>query len=134
MIGRVKGIADTTPETPMSGPKGVFVITGNQSSELLNIAEEIDKRSPLDFDYSLSGRDSPLQLFARSDHYNFVKKDIPVLCFTTGLHTDYHTSRDVVEKIDFAKMEFIAKAVYEIGYAVANRKNRLIVDNPYSKW
>jgi hypothetical protein len=118
----------------MSGPEGVFVITGNQSRELLNIAEEIDKRSPLNFDYSLSGRDSPLQLFARSDHYNFVRKDIPVLCFTTGLHTDYHTPQDVVEKIDFAKMELIAKAVYEIGYTVANRKNRLIVDNPYSKW
>ncbi len=134
MIGRVKGIADTTAETPMSGPKGVFVITGNQSRELVNIAEEIDKKSPVDFDYSLSGRDSPLQLFSRSDHYNFVKKDIPVLCFTTGLHTDYHTPRDVVEKIDFAKMELISKAVYEIGFTVANRKNRLVVDNPYSKW
>lgn len=134
MIGRIKGVADTTAETPMSGPNGVFVITGNQSKELLTIAEEADRRSPIDFDYSLSGRNSPLQLFSRSDHYNFVKKDIPVFCFTTGLHIDYHTPGDVVEKINFAKMELIAKAVYEIGYNVANRKNRLVVDNPYSKW
>ena len=92
MIGRVKGIADTTDETPMTGPNSVFVITDNQSSELKSIADEIDLKNPLDFDYSLSGKDHPLQLFARSDHYNFVQKDIPVLCFTTGLHTDYHTA------------------------------------------
>jgi len=134
MIGRVKGIADTTDETPMTGKNGVFVITGNQSRELVAIAEEIDKKSPIDMDYSLSGRNHPLQLFSRSDHYNFVKNDIPVLFFMTGLHTDYHKPGDTVDKLDFEKMELITKAVYEIGYTVANRKTRLVVDNPYSKW
>jgi hypothetical protein len=132
MIGRVKGIADSTDQTPMSGPNSVFVITDNQSQELLSIAEEIDKKSSLDFDYSLSGRDHPLQLFARSDHYNFVEKNIPVLFFTTGLHTDYHTPGDVTEKLDFAKMELVTKTMYEIGLEVASRKTRPIVDNPFS--
>ena len=35
MIGRVKGVADTTDETPMTDKSGVFVITGNQSKELV---------------------------------------------------------------------------------------------------
>jgi Zn-dependent M28 family amino/carboxypeptidase len=134
MIGRVKEAADSTDETPMTGPDEVFVITDNQSKELSAIADEIDRKSSLSFDYSLSGRDHPLQLFSRSDHYNFVKKDIPVLFFTTGLHSDYHTPRDVVEKIDFKKMEMITRTMYEIGLTVANRRTRLIVDNPYSKW
>ncbi|MBS1231674.1 MAG: hypothetical protein H6R35_512 [Bacteroidetes bacterium] len=134
MIGRVRGVADTTDETPMSDKSGVFVITGNQSKELTAIADEVDKRSPVDIDYSLSGRNHPLQLFSRSDHYNFVKKDIPVLFFTTGLHTDYHKPGDVVEKIDFEKMELITKMIYEIGYTVSNRKTKLVVDNPFSKW
>ena len=134
MIGRVKGIADTTAENPMSDPNIVFVITDNQSKELLEIASKIDKNSPLDFDYSLSGRNHPLQLFARSDHYNFVKKDIPILFFTTGLHTDYHTPGDMVEKIDFKKMELVTRTMYEIGFAVANKKTRLVVDNPFSTW
>jgi hypothetical protein len=133
MIGRVKGIADTTSETPMTGPNGVFVITDNQSSELLSIAAEADENSILDFDYSLSGRNHPLQLFARSDHYNFVKKNIPVLFFTTGLHTDYHTPGDVAGKIDFKKMELVTRTMYQIGYNVANRKARIVVDNPFSK-
>ena len=134
MIGRVKGVADTTDETPMTGKNGVFVITGNQSKELIAIAEEVDRKSEIDMDYSLSGRNHPLQLFSRSDHYNFVKKDIPVLFFTTGLHSDYHKPEDTAGKLDFVKMELITKAVYEIGFAVANKKTRLIVDNPFSKW
>jgi hypothetical protein len=134
MIGRVKGIADTTDETPMSGKTGVFVITDNQSKELTAIANEVDKKSPIDIDYSLSGRDNPLQLYSRSDHYNFAKKDIPILFFSTGLHTDYHKPGDVAEKLDYEKMELIAKMVYEIGYTISNNKTRLVVDNPFSKW
>lgn len=134
MIGRVKEAADSTKDTPMTGPKSVFVISGNQSKELIDIAQAADKKSILDFDYSLSGRDNPLQLFSRSDHYNFVEKDIPVLFFTTGIHTDYHTPGDVVEKIDFKKMELVTRTMYEIGLTVANRKTRLVVDNPFSSW
>ena len=134
MIGRVKGVADTSDQNPMSGPNSVFVITDNQSKELISIADAVAKKTNLTLDYSLSGRNHPLMLFARSDHYNFVQKDIPVLFFTTGLHTDYHTPGDVIDKIDFKKMELITKSMYEIGYQVANRKTRIAVDNPFSKW
>lgn len=134
MIGRVKGVADTSAEHPMTGPNSVFVITDNQSKELIEIANEIDRKSPLNFDYSLSGRNHPLMLFSRSDHYNFVKKNIPVLFFSTGLHTDYHTPGDAIEKIDFKKMELVTRTMYEIGLAVANKKTRPVVDNPYSSW
>ena len=134
MIGRVKGVADSTEDTPMTGKNGLFVITGNQSRELVDIAKEVDQKTPLDLDYSLSGRNHPLQLFSRSDHYNFVKKDIPVLFFSTGLHTDYHKPGDTADKIDFEKMELVTRTIYEIGYNIANRRNRIVVDNPFSKW
>jgi hypothetical protein len=134
MVGRTKSAADTSAENPMTGPNSVFAITDNQSKELMKIAEDVDKGSDLDLDYSLSGRNHPLQLFARSDHYNFVRHDIPVLFFTTGLHTDYHTPGDVVEKIDFNKMQLVTRTMYQIGYNVANRKLRIAVDNPFSKW
>jgi hypothetical protein len=134
MVGRTKSAADTSAENPMTGPNRVFAITDNQSKDLIKIAEDIDKGSDLDLDYSLSGRNHPLQLFSRSDHYNFVKHDIPVLFFTTGLHTDYHTPGDVVGKIDFNKLELVTRSMYQIGYNVANSKTRIIVDNPFSKW
>ncbi|MDR2887948.1 MAG: M20/M25/M40 family metallo-hydrolase [Bacteroidales bacterium] len=134
MIGRVKTPADTGDDNPMSGPGTVFLITDNQSSELSAIAKQVDNRTDLDFDYSLSGPNHPLQLFARSDHYNFVKHDIPAIFFSSGLHTDYHTTRDVIGLLDFGKMEAVSRAMYEIGLEVANRKARIAVDNPFSKW
>jgi hypothetical protein len=134
MIGRVKEAADSTEDTPMTGPTDVFLITDNQSSELRSILEEIDQKIILDFDYSLSPKNHPLQLFSRSDHYNFVQKDIPAVFFTSGLHSDYHTPGDSIEKINFEKMELVTEAMFEIGFAIADRKTRLVVDNPYSKW
>ena len=134
MIGRIKGPADTIKSKPVADLNKIYVITGYQSKELLSIADEVDKATILDLDYSLSTKNHPLQLFVRSDHYNFAKKDIPVLFFTDGEHVDYHKTGDVVEKIDFRNMELITKAVFQIGYNVANRKTRIVVDNPFSKW
>jgi hypothetical protein len=134
MIGRVKTDADTSKNNPMTGPDAVFVITDDQSKELIAVADAVSKKNKLTLDYSLSGRTHPLNLFARSDHYNFVQKDIPILFFTTGLHTTYHTPGDVIELIDFKKMELVTKTMYEIGYQVANKKTRIVVDNPFSKW
>ncbi|MFN8241259.1 MAG: M28 family peptidase [Bacteroidales bacterium] len=133
MIGRVKGVADTSKENPMTGPKGVFVISDNQSKELNSIADAVASKTGLTLDYSLSGRDHPLSLFSRSDHFNFVRKNIPILFFTSGIHTDYHTPGDVIEKIDFNKVELVAKTMFEIGQKVANQKNRIVVDNPFTK-
>jgi hypothetical protein len=42
-----------------------------------------------------------------SDHSPFLKKDIPVMYFTTGLHPDYHTPNDDIEFINFKGMEEI---------------------------
>lgn len=134
MIGRSRGVADTTEATPMTGPNGLFVITGLQSSELSSIANEIDEQREINFDYSLGGIDHPLNLFQLSDHFNFVKNDIPSLFFFTGLHSDYHSPGDTLEKIDFTKMEEITKTIFLIGSTIANKKERLIVDNPYSNW
>lgn len=36
-----------------------------------------------------------------SDHTSFYRKDIPVLFFFTGLHTDYHKPTDDIEKINY---------------------------------
>lgn len=132
MIGRVKTEADTSKNNPMTGPGAVFVITDNQSKELISIADGVARKTGLALDYSLSGRTHPLQLFARSDHFNFVKKNIPILFFTSGLHTTYHTPGDVIEKIDFKKLELVTKTMYQIGYEVANKKTRIVVDNPFT--
>lgn len=47
-----------------------------------------------------------------SDHYSFFKRNVPVLMFHTGLHSDYHRPSDDVEKLDFAGMEKITRMLF----------------------
>jgi Zn-dependent M28 family amino/carboxypeptidase len=63
-------------------------------------------------------------LYFRSDHYNFAKKGVPILFFTTGLHPDYHKVSDSPDKIDAEKEARFARLVYQLGLAVANSSQR----------
>ena len=63
-------------------------------------------------------------LFFRSDHYNFAKKGVPILFFTTGLHPDYHQVSDSPEKIDAEKEARFARLVFYLGLTVANTSQR----------
>ena len=49
-----------------------------------------------------------------SDHTSFYRKDIPVLFYFTGLHTDYHTPGDDAEKINYAGQELIVKHILDL--------------------
>ena len=47
--------------------------------------------------------------FSGSDQASFYTEKIPVLFFSTGMHSDYHTPDDDIEKINFAGLHSIAK-------------------------
>lgn len=49
-----------------------------------------------------------------SDHSSFYSKDIPVLFFFTGLHTDYHRPSDDAHKLDFQGQEDVVRYIAEI--------------------
>jgi hypothetical protein len=49
-----------------------------------------------------------------SDHTSFYLKDIPVLHFFSGLHSDYHKPADDEEKINYKGMELILKYMDEL--------------------
>jgi hypothetical protein len=63
-------------------------------------------------------------LYFRSDHYNFARKGVPILFFTTGLHPDYHQVTDSPDKIDAEKEARFARLVFYLGLAVANAAQR----------
>jgi len=60
-----------------------------------------------------------LDLIRRSDHWSFLQRRIPAIFFTTGLHPDYHTPQDDVAKINFGKMEKIARLTYRVVWRIA---------------
>lgn len=49
-----------------------------------------------------------------SDHTSFYRKDIPVLFFFTGVHSDYHKPTDDADKINYTGELSVLKYVYNI--------------------
>lgn len=62
--------------------------------------------------------------YLRSDHYNFARKGIPVVFFCDGEHEDYHQVTDHADKIDFLKMERIARLAFWTGWTTVNAAGR----------
>ncbi len=63
------------------------------------------KRTELNFKYDSSGT-------GPSDHTSFYRKDIPVLFYFTGLHTDYHKPTDDADKINYSGTAQIVRHIY----------------------
>jgi len=49
-----------------------------------------------------------------SDHTSFYRKDIPVLFYFTGLHTDYHKPSDDADKINYAGEKIIIEHIVNL--------------------
>lgn len=58
-----------------------------------------------------------------SDQTSFYLKNIPVLHFFTGQHTDYHKSTDDTEKINFAGEVEVLQFIQQIAAALAETEN-----------
>jgi len=63
-------------------------------------------------------------LYFRSDHYNFAKKGVPILFFTSGLHPDYHEVSDSPDKIDGEKEARLLRLLFFLGQDIANTTAR----------
>lgn len=59
-----------------------------------------------------------------SDHQSFSNKNIPVLFFFTGTHSDYHKPSDDWDKINFSGEENVANFVFDVAYAVDQFEKR----------
>ena len=60
-----------------------------------------------------------------SDHTSFYRKDIPVLFYFTGLHTDYHKPSDDFDKINYSGQMQIVKHIYSLVENSAKQPGRL---------
>ena len=64
-----------------------------------------DKYLKINFDSSGTGP---------SDHTSFYRKDIPVLFFFTGAHSDYHKPGDDADKINYTGELMLVKYIYDV--------------------
>ncbi len=58
--------------------------------------------------------------FGPSDQSSFYAKNIPVLFFFTGLHTDYHKPSDTYDKINTDGQEKIVKYIFDLVFDINN--------------
>lgn len=131
MIGR------TDPDYEESDDRDnyVYVIGADKlSSELHALHERVnDKYANVKLDYRYNDENDPNRFYYRSDHYNFAKKNIPIIFYFTGTHVDYHKPTDTVEKIEFDKMTKIARLVFHTAWELANNEERPKVDKQEGK-
>ena len=74
-----------------------------------------DKYLKINFDSSGTGP---------SDHTSFYRKDIPVLFFFTGAHSDHHKPGDDADKVNYTGELFVIKYIYNV-IESANKKGKL---------
>jgi len=67
-------------------------------------------------------------LFERSDHYSFHKKQVPSMFFfeqlPIGKNEDYHTWRDTIDLLDFEKITRTSRLVFNTCWLLANEDDR----------
>ena len=105
----------------------IYLIGSDRISKELHIINEHINKKHVGFklDYTYNAKDDPNNFYQRSDHYNFAKKNIPVIFYFGGLHEDYHQPTDDFEKIDFLKLERVSRFVFLTAWELAYRKKTL---------
>jgi Zn-dependent M28 family amino/carboxypeptidase len=108
----------------------VYVIGSDKlSTELHKLSEATNKTyTNLIFDYTYNDQNHPDRLYYRSDHWNFAKKNIPIIFYFDGIHEDYHKPSDEVSKIEFDLMAKRAQCVFYTAWEIANREQRIMPD------
>jgi Zn-dependent M28 family amino/carboxypeptidase len=116
---RFKGLR---AQTAASNANSVHVMGYSFSPALAAILREANREFDLtlrmDYDNNASN------LLRRSDQWPFLQRGVPAVFLHTGLHPDYHTTADRPERIDFAKVERIARLVYQASWDLAQNESR----------
>ena len=130
MIGR-------NEEIPVGGGQrfaGLEVQTAESNSNALNlmafskvpdITALVEKaNSGIGLDLKKRYDNNSSNLVRRSDQWPFLQRGVPAMGFITGLHPDYHTQYDRPEKINYVKMEKIARLIHQVSWDIANADAR----------
>lgn len=123
MVGR------RDPQHKDSAPYVYVIGSDKLSTELHNLNEQMNKTyTKLILDYTYNDEKHPDRLYYRSDHWNFAKKNIPIIFYFDGIHEDYHKPSDEVSKIEFDHLAKRTQLVFYTAWEIANRESRIMPD------
>ena len=111
-------------------PPYVYVIGADKlSSTLNNVSESSNKTyTNLIFDYTYNDPAHPDNLYYRSDHWNFAKRNIPIIFYFDGIHEDYHQPSDEVDKIEFDLLAKRTQCIFYTAWEIVNREDKIAPD------
>lgn len=104
MIGRLNG-------------KNDLIVYGTGTSS--NWKSILDDKN--EYDFNLTFNDEG---FGPSDHSSFYGKNIPVLFFFTGTHSDYHKPSDDYDKINSDGEEKVVKYVFDVAMDIIQAESK----------
>ncbi|MEE9450501.1 MAG: M28 family peptidase [Ignavibacteriaceae bacterium] len=90
----------------LNDEKSLIVYGTGTSTDWKDVLNDINV-----YDFSLTFNDDG---YGPSDHSSFYAKEIPVLFFFTGTHTDYHKPSDDADKIEAAGEEIVLKYIFDL--------------------
>jgi len=85
----------------------IFIGGVGTGTTLRKLLEEVTPKYGLRIDYSEAG-------YGSSDHTSFTTKQVPVLFFFSGLHSDYHKPSDTWDKIDAPDAAKLLQMIAEV--------------------
>lgn len=110
-------------QTAESNRNAVNILGYSRHPELSAIVERAN-RSTIGLELKMRYDNNSSNLLRRSDQWPFLQNSVPALWFHTGLHPDYHTQYDRPEKINYEKMEKVARLVHQASWMLANQDGR----------
>lgn len=137
MVGRGEAYDETgrtKDGTPIHGGPNYLQLVGSRrlSTELGDMVEKVNTEGGhhMQLDYSIDADGHPSRIYCRSDHYEYARYGIPIVFFTTGLHSDYHQVTDEPQYIEYAHMARVAGFLEDLAVQVADMDHRPVVDHP----
>lgn len=131
MIGRSKKPEDSNPRNKeLSGENEIYVIGSEMMSSTVGAVTKGTNSEylKLAYNYKYDDPKDPNRFFFRSDHFNYAVNGIPVVFWFDGEHEDYHQASDHPDKIDYQKMEKVARTIFLTLWELAELKDRPVVD------
>jgi hypothetical protein len=121
-IGGGQRFAGLEVQTAESNSNALNLMAFSKVPDITAVVERANGGIGLDLKKRYDNNSS--NLVRRSDQWPFLQRGVPAMGFITGLHPDYHTQYDRPEKINYVKMEKIARLVHQVSWDIANSDAR----------
>jgi Zn-dependent M28 family amino/carboxypeptidase len=116
-VGGGQRFAGLEPQTAESNSNALNLMAFSKVPDITAVVEKANGGIGLELKKRYDNNSS--NLLRRSDQWPFLQHGVAAMGFITGLHPDYHTQYDRPEKINYVKMEKIARLVYQVSWDIA---------------